>query len=368
MQLEKQLMQQALELAKKGIGQVEPNPMVGALIVKDGKIIAEGYHQKFGEAHAEVNAILSAKESVAGSTMYVTLEPCSHHGKTPPCAKMLIEHQIARVVIASLDPNPLVAGRGIQMLKDANIEVSVGLLDEENKQLNKVFFKFIQEQKPYVIMKAAMTVDGKIATIKNESKWVSNDKSRLHIHQMRHQMMGIMVGLNTIKYDDPMLNARISKDYIKQPVRIILDTLLEIDEHAKVVQTANQIPTIIFTTTFEKTEKIKTLTSFGAQVLQANTHLNDVDLNDVLIKLGKMGISSVLLEGGGSVNYSALRDGIVDEVHVFVAPKIFGGKTAMTPVGGQGVEHVDDAFMLNLEDIRKFDQDVYLIYKVIKKV
>jgi diaminohydroxyphosphoribosylaminopyrimidine deaminase / 5-amino-6-(5-phosphoribosylamino)uracil reductase len=360
-------MKRALNLAKKGIGHVEPNPLVGAVIVKDGKIISEGYHMKYGEAHAEVNAIKNAKESVVGTTMYVTLEPCSHHGKTPPCANLLIKHQIKRVVIASLDPNPLVAGKGIQLLKNANIEVNVGLLDDKNKKLNKFFFKHIQHQRPYVIMKTAMTADGKIATIKNESKWISNEKSRLHVHKMRHQMMAIMIGVNTVKYDDPMLSARLLNKNIRQPIRIILDSLLEIDENSKVIQTANQIKTIIFTTVNDELEKTKKLETYGAKVIQTKSHLNEVDLNEVMKKLGQMGINSVLLEGGGSVNYSALRDGIVDEVYCFIAPKIFGGKTAMTPVSGIGVNYVDDAFKLHLQEVKKFDQDVCLIYEVLKR-
>jgi diaminohydroxyphosphoribosylaminopyrimidine deaminase / 5-amino-6-(5-phosphoribosylamino)uracil reductase len=360
-------MKRALELAKKGTGFVDPNPLVGAVIVKDNKIIGEGYHMKYGGPHAEVNAINHASESVKGATMYVTLEPCAHYGKTPPCASLLIKHELARVVIASLDPNPLVAGRGIQMLKDAHIEVEVGVLDDENKQMNKAFFKFIQSKKPYVIMKTAMTADGKIATVKNESKWISNEHSRQYVHHMRHQMMAIMVGINTIKHDDPMLTSRLSNQNVKQPIRIILDTKLEIDEQTKVIKTAKEIPTILFTTEQNQKDKINQLTNKGVQVFHTKTAYDEVDLNDVMTILGQLNISSVLLEGGSNVNFSALRDGIVDEVYCFIAPKIFGGKFAMTPVGGKGVEHVSDAFSLNLTDVIKFDQDVCLIYDVIKE-
>ncbi len=361
-------MKRALLLAEKGKGHVAPNPMVGAVIVKNGMIIGEGYHQRFGEAHAEVNAIKNATGTVKGATMYVTLEPCSHFGKTPPCSQLIIKHDIARVVIASRDPNPLVSGNGIQQLQQAGIEVDIGILDEENKILNKSFFKYIISRKPYVILKTAMTLDGKIATVSNQSKWISNALSRAYVHELRHELQAIMVGVNTVKYDNPSLTTRrTDKQNNHQPIRIIVDSRLSIDKSSHIVQSAKHIPTIILTTEQATKDKIEALETLGVTILTVNTKDNKVNLLEAMNILGLHGISSILLEGGSTLAFSALEEGIVDEVYTFIAPKIFGGKTAPTAVGGTGINRVEDAVQLNLKTIKQFDGDVCLIYDVLKE-
>ncbi|MFW6319497.1 MAG: bifunctional diaminohydroxyphosphoribosylaminopyrimidine deaminase/5-amino-6-(5-phosphoribosylamino)uracil reductase RibD, partial [Bacillota bacterium] len=344
------------------------NPMVGAVIVNKGKIIGEGYHQRFGEAHAEVNAIKNATAPVKGATMYVTLEPCSHFGKTPPCSQLIIKHDIARVVIASRDPNPLVSGCGIQQLKQAGIEVEIGILDKENKILNKSFFKYMIDRKPHVILKTAMTLDGKTATISNQSKWISNEFSRAYVHELRHELQAIMVGINTVNYDDPMLTTRrLNEHNNHQPIRIIVDSQLSINIKSYIVQSAKHIPTIILTTNQANKDKIKTLETLGVPILIVGTIDNKVNLLEAMDMLGRRGISSILLEGGSTLAFSALKEGIVDEVYSFIAPKIFGGKTAPTAVGGTGVKRVEDAVNLNLKSIKQFNGDVCLIYDVLKE-
>jgi len=364
--MDKVYMKKALALAKAFEGFVEPNPMVGAIIVKDEQIIAQGAHQKYGEPHAEVNAFNNAKESVKGATMYITLEPCSHYGKTPPCADLIVKKQIKRVVIASLDPNPLVAGNGLKKLKDAGIEVSVGVLDDENKRMNKVFFKYIENKLPYVVLKTAMTADGKIASYTYNSKWITNSLSRQWVHELRAKLQGIMVGVNTVIHDDPKLNVRLDKE-VRQPTRIILDTRLEIPLDAYVIKTSNELETIVVTTNKANKEKYDALENLGVTVLKASIKDNEVDIKDALKMLGKRNISSILLEGGSAVNFSAMKAEVVDEIHSFIAPKIIGGTYALSPVGGLGVADLKDAFHLKLEAIKRFDDDICLSYSLIKE-
>jgi diaminohydroxyphosphoribosylaminopyrimidine deaminase / 5-amino-6-(5-phosphoribosylamino)uracil reductase len=360
-------MKRAIELAAKGIGKVDPNPLVGAVIVKDQRIIGEGYHQFFGGPHAEVNAFINANESVEGADMYVTLEPCAHYGKTPPCALKIIDQKIKRVFISTLDPNPLVNGKGVQLLEDAGIEVYSGLMDQENRHLNRAFLKHIKTGMPYVIMKSAMTADGKTATYAFDSKWITNEKSRAYVHQIRTELMGIMVGVNTINKDDSKLTARVDQKDFRHPVRIILDTLLEINLNAYVVATSREIQTIVMTTNKASQQKIDVLESKGVNVIVCQQKDDEIDLFDAMKQIGKLGINSILLEGGSTVNFSALQSGIVDEVICFVAPKIIGGKNALTPVGGLGISKVSDAIALKLYDVIRFDDDVCLKYVVTKE-
>jgi diaminohydroxyphosphoribosylaminopyrimidine deaminase/5-amino-6-(5-phosphoribosylamino)uracil reductase len=351
-------MMKALDLAEKGRGNVSPNPMVGALIVKGDKIIGEGYHEKCGCAHAEVNAFKNAIEDVEGATMYVTLEPCSHYGKTPPCADKIIEKKIAKVVIGTLDPNPLVAGRGVDKLKKAGIEVEVGVLEEECKTKNEIFMKYIREKKPFVIMKAAMSLDGKIATKKGESKWITGDKAREQVHKLRNEVTGIMVGVNTVIMDDPELTCRIEDG--KNPIRIIVDSSLRIPKQSKIVNTSNKIRTIIATTDKAK-EKDKTeLINKCVEIIEVNSKEGKVDLKELAIKLGNLGIDSILLEGGGELNYSALEAGIVDKIQMYIAPKIVGGTLAKGPVSGSGIELLSDAFVLKSLSTRSVGEDILI--------
>lgn len=367
-------MRRAIELAKKGEGAVDPNPLVGAVIVKNDKIIGEGYHKKYGDLHAERNAFKSITESAEGGTLYVTLEPCCHTGKTPPCTDAIIENKIAKVVIGSGDPNPLVAGKGAAVLKNAGIEVVEGFLAEECDALNDVFFHYITNKTPYVVMKYAMTLDGKIATKSGNSKWINNELSRRKVHEMRNKYTGIMVGIGTVKADDPLLNTRIEGG--RSPIRIICDSKLSISADSNICRTASEIKTFVVTAfkdmpsgivTDIKTPKMRELSRLGIKFINVPEKSDEpeVDLNRLMELLGKLQINSILLEGGGTLNYSALQAGIVNEIAAFIAPKIVGGN-AKTPVGGTGVDNLEEAHMLKLLSMESSDGDIYARYKVLK--
>lgn len=338
-------MKRALELAAKGRGTTTPNPMVGAVIVKDGRIIGEGYHIRAGEGHAEVNAFRNALEDVTGATMYVTLEPCSHYGKTPPCADKIIEKKIGRVVVAALDPNPLVAGRGIEKIRQAGIEVVTGVLAEESIKLNEVFMKYIVTKRPFVVFKAAMSLDGKIATSTGESQWISCERSREEVHHMRHEYTGIMAGIGTVLADDPMLNCRIPDG--KQPIRIIVDSRLQIPEDSKLVESAAVYPLIVATTKGCDSQKAVRLKEKGVQICEiSEDEKGHVDLEQLMERLGELKVDSILLEGGGQLAEGALSAGIVDKVQFYIAPMIIGGGASKTPVEGDGVFNLKDAWKL----------------------
>lgn len=348
-------MKLALELAYKGKCSTAPNPMVGAVIVKDNKIIGQGYHEFCGGNHAEINAIESATESLEGTTIYVTLEPCSHHGKTPPCADRLVKEKFSKVVIATLDPNPLVAGRGVAILKEAGIEVVTGVMEEESIIMNEVFMKYITKKVPFVLMKAAMSMDGKIATFTGESKWISSEESRREVQEIRNYFTGIMVGIGTVLADDPELTCRIPGG--KNPVRIIVDSNLKIPLESKVLQCQNQAKTIIATTVSDK-DRINEIESFGAEVISVPGKDGRVDLKFLMKELGKRQIDSILLEGGGTLNFSAIEDGIIDKVIFYMAPIIIGGSSAKSPVGGNGFEHLKDALKLDRLNVSSIGKDI----------
>lgn len=356
----------AYNLAKKGCGGVNPNPLVGAVIVKEDKIIGEGYHEIFGGPHAEVNAFRSAKESVEGATMYVTLEPCSHYGKTPPCAQAIVDNKIARVVIGMLDPNPLVSGRGVKLLQDNGIDVESDFLSAELTQMNRVFLKYIQSKLPYVIMKTAMTLDGKIATRTGDSRWVSNEQSRARVHQLRNELMGIMVGVNTVIADDPILTTRLDNGRNgRNPIRIVVDSKGRIPLDSKILNTHAEAKTIVALTSTANQEKIRQIEALGNEVIVVAEKKGRVDLNKLMLSLGEKGIDGILLEGGATLNYAALESEIVDEVHAYIAPKIIGGQAAKTPVGGDGIEKMKDA--VNLQNIRfeNIADDILIIGDVV---
>ncbi|RKD24926.1 diaminohydroxyphosphoribosylaminopyrimidine deaminase / 5-amino-6-(5-phosphoribosylamino)uracil reductase [Caminicella sporogenes DSM 14501] len=353
-------MERAFQLAKKGEGFVNPNPMVGAVIVKNNTIIGEGYHKYFGGNHAEVEALNSIIDSPEGATMYVTLEPCSHFGKTPPCTDAIIKSGIKKVVISMLDPNPLVSGRGVKKLKDNGIEVITGILEDKAKKLNEIFIKYITKKIPFCLMKSAMSLDGKIATKFSDSKWITNKFSRQYVHKLRHKYSAIMVGINTILIDDPLLTARIPNFKAKNPIRIIVDTNCKIPLDSKVVKTISKAKTIIATTNLAPEEKIDKLKEKGVDVLIIPTKDNRVDLKKLMENLGQMGIDSVLLEGGGTLNYSALKTGIVDKINFFIAPKIIGGYLAKTAVEGDGASLVKDSFSIKNISIKTFEDDIMI--------
>lgn len=355
--IKKEYMLRAIELAKKGTGYVSPNPLVGAVIVKDGRIIGEGWHERYGDLHAERNALKNCKEDCRGADMYVTLEPCCHHGKQPPCTEAIVEAQIERVIVGSNDPNPLVAGKGIAYLREHGIEVITEFEKEACDAVNEIFFHFITTQTPYVTAKYAMTLDGKIATRTGASKWITGDAAREQVHRERHKYSGIMVGIQTVLADDPMLNCRMENG--KNPVRIICDSKLRLPIDSQIVRTADTIPTIVATLCKDeqRTEEYKT---YGCQILQTDEEDGHISLTDLMRRLGKMGIDSILLEGGATLNEAAFRSSIVQKVQAYIAPKIFGGADAKSPVGGIGVDTPDQAYRLKAMKIRQFGEDIQI--------
>lgn len=358
-------MSRAIRLAEKGVGWTRPNPLVGAVIVKDGRIIGEGYHAYFGGPHAEAAAFDACIADPSGATVYVTMEPCSHTGKTPPCAKLLIEKKVARVVAAMTDPNPQVNGRGLKMLRDAGITVESGLLEEKVRRQNEIFIKYITTGEPFVILKTAMTLDGKIATVSNAYRWITGEQSRRRVHKMRMQVAAVMTGIGTVLADDPQLNVRLKKKVLRQPLKVILDSGLRIPLTAALMRQDPQL-TLIATTARAPEEKILALERLGVQVLAFPEHQGRVDLKSVIRALGAMEIDSVMIEGGSGMAFSALEAGVVDKVTAFIAPKILGGNTAPTPVGGEGRERMEDAFGLTGLEIRRLGED-FVIEGMIKK-
>lgn len=363
-------MKRAIELAKMGVGAVNPNPLVGAVIVKDGRIIGEGYHRRYGQLHAERDAFAHLTEDAEGADMYVTLEPCCHYGKQPPCVEAIIEHKIKKVFCGSDDPNDKVAGGGFKRLREAGIEVVTHCMKEECDSINDVFFHYIVNKTPYVVMKYAMTLDGKIATHTGESKWISCEASRNHVMMLRNSLMGIMVGIGTVLADNPMLTCRMENG--RNPVRIICDSKLRIPYDSNIMKTAKDIKTIIATAKPEVTdsnevssfeEKKNAICEMGAIVIETDCAGGSVNLKQLMARLGEMGIDGILLEGGGVLNYSAIKSGIVNEIDVFVAPKIFGGDGIYSPVTGEGVDLPDEAYLFNLVDITSINEDVLLRYR-----
>lgn len=362
--MKQEYMRRAVELAKLGIGKVNPNPLVGAVIVKEGRIIGEGYHAKYGELHAERHAFSRLTEEAEGAEMYVTLEPCCHYGKQPPCTQAIIEHGIKKVFVGSDDPNALVAGKGVQALREAGVEVVTRVMKEECDALNPVFFHFITTKTPYVLMKYAMTMDGKIACDTGKSQWITGEEARSHVQETRDALMGIMVGIQTIISDNPRLTCRIPGG--RNPIRIICDSHLRIPMEAEVVQTAKKMKTVVATVSSEQ-EKISVLREAGVKVLITDSADGKVDLQDLMQKLGQEKIDSILLEGGGTLNQSALQSGIVNHIQIYLAPKIFGGTGKYTPVSGIGVKEPDEAYLLINRKIGIFGEDILLDYDVAKR-
>ncbi len=353
-------MKEAIREAKKGEGFTNPNPMVGAVLVKEGRIIGKDCHREYGGFHAERNAILNCREDMQGAELYVTLEPCCHYGKTPPCTEIILESGIRKVYIGAMDPNPLVAGNGARILKQNGVEVETGICEQECLELNKIFFHYIRNQTPYVVMKYAMTADGKIATRTGASRWITGEEARERVQRSRHRYMGIMAGLGTVLADDPLLTCRLAGS--RSPVRIICDTHLRTPLSAKVVQTAKETPTLLATAECDgsKTEPYR---ECGCSICTVPLKGEHIDLNVLMQKLGTLGIDSILLEGGAALNYSALESGIVHAVEMYVAPKLFGG-TATSPVGGSGVALPDQAFALCSPKIRQIGQDILVEWEV----
>lgn len=358
------LMQHAMTLARRGEGWVSPNPLVGAVIVRDGEVIAEGWHARYGDVHAERNAFRDADSrgiDCRGATIYVTLEPCCHHGHQPPCTEAIIEHGIRRVVMGLPDPNPLVAGKGVRLLQEAGIEVDCLSPDlplyKELLHQNRIFLKFITTRMPWVTAKWAMTLDGKIASRTGDSKWVSSPESRQRVHLMRRRHKAIMCGIGTVLADDPMLNVRLPEDVvpaddIRQPIRIIADRHLRIPLDSQLVRTAHDIPLVIAASAEADKKKEEALVEAGAQVWHCGS------AREIMERAGKENIDSILVEGGGILNESLLREGLIDEVTAFIAPKIIGGSEALSPVEGKGFGLMADAFQLKDVSVEQIGNDI----------
>lgn len=370
-------MRLAVALAKKGEGWTNPNPLVGAVIVKENQIIGQGYHHKYGDLHAERDALRDCRErgnDPSGATIFVTLEPCCHTGKQPPCVEAIVQAGIKKVVVGSRDPNPLVSGKGAAFLRERGVEVEEDFLRSECDALNFIFFHYIANRTPYVALKYAMTADGKIATVAGKSKWISCQESRDFVHQLRSKHSCIMAGIGTVLADDPLLTCRIPGG--RNPTRIICDSSLRLPLDSQLVQSAAEVPTIVACAEPDCLQaqegaalpaqnflqKEKALAKKGVQVIRCGT--KRVDLLLLMQKLGAQNLDSVLVEGGGQLNFSLLQAGLVQRVYSFVVPKIFGGAAAPSPVGGEGVLEVPDAFSLEQIDARKIGSDILIEYEV----
>lgn len=367
-------MKQALLLAKKGAEETSPNPMVGAVVVKDNKILGKGFHEFFGGPHAEIYALRQAGKKAKGATMYINLEPCGHQGKTPPCAKQIIKNGIKRVVVAMKDPNPVNNGKSLKKLKRAGIQVKSGICEQEAKRINESFVKFITTKMPFVIIKAAQSLDGKIATNTGQSRWISGTRARRYVHQIRRRVDAILVGVETILKDNPLLTARLkdggsnhfvdkrrSLPLLKQPAKVIVDTKLRTPIDARIFSKNSPGKVIIATTKHASKRKIESLRKKNACVLQVN--IDDkgrVDLEELFLELGEQGISSILIEGGGNVIASALNRRLADKVLLFIAPKIIGGKEAKTSVEGEGISEISQALYLREVDVKKIGEDILI--------
>ncbi|MBP5427533.1 MAG: bifunctional diaminohydroxyphosphoribosylaminopyrimidine deaminase/5-amino-6-(5-phosphoribosylamino)uracil reductase RibD [Clostridiales bacterium] len=353
-------MAEAIKQAKKGWGATNPNPLVGSVIEKDRKILARGYHEKIGGAHAEINVLKNLVDlrQAKGATLYVNLEPCAHYGKTPPCANRLTELGLKRVVIGMKDPNPKVSGKGIEILKNAGIDVVSGVLEDECTKLNEIFIKYITKKKPFVILKSAMTMDGKISTRIGDTKWITSDKARRYVHKLRDRVASVMIGINTAISDNPALNVRLVDQKGMEPYKIVVDSQGRLPIDCKLIKNMKKEHEVILATTSKVKEK--EYVKRGVLVLKLDGPDGKVDLNLLMDKLYELGIDSVLLEGGSTLNASALGSGIVDKVVTIVAPKIVGGECAKTPVGGQGVDFLIDAIRMKDISTRKLGNDIMI--------
>ena len=350
----------ALSLAKRRQGLTHPNPAVGAVIVKRGLILGAGFHRKAGGPHAETLAIKKAGAKAKGATLYVNLEPCRHFGFTPPCTDAVIKSGIKRVVVGAVDPNPVNSGKGIRALKEAGISVTTGVLKDESRRLNEDFFKYIRTGRPFVILKAAMSLDGKIATSTGDSKWITGGRARRFVHELRSRVDAVMVGANTVKTDDPMLT---SHGVGKNPLRIILDSLASVSMSSRIVKSAQDVPTLIMVTHRANKRKLKALKDRGLTVLfvrgkggAMGRHM--LDLKNILEKLGQMGVVNILVEGGGRLNTSFVESRLVDKAMFFVSPMIIGGEKALRVIAGRGVKSISDAVRLKDVSVRVINGDI----------
>ena len=341
-------MRRAHALALKAKGRTGPNPMVGAVLVKEGRIIGEGYHASAGADHAEVVALKAASSEAQGTTLYLNLEPCCHYGRTPPCTEAIIRAGIKKVVASTFDPNPLVAGKGVERLKAAGIEVEIGLFAEEAKRLNEAFFTFIAKGRPFVILKVAASLDGKIATNAGESRWITGEAARKKVHELRDEVDAVLVGIGTVLKDDPLLNVRLNREGTRDPLKVIVDSYARLPLEANVLK--NPKKALVAVSSKAPKEQVEALRRRGADVLLVEGTSHKVSLGRLMEELGKRGIVSVMIEGGSEINASAFQEGIVDKLILFYAPLLIGGKEAPSIVGGSGIEYLPQA--IRLKDVR----------------
>jgi diaminohydroxyphosphoribosylaminopyrimidine deaminase/5-amino-6-(5-phosphoribosylamino)uracil reductase len=353
-------MQMALELAAQGRGWTSPNPLVGAVVVQNGIVVGRGHHQFAGGAHAEVHAIDAAGAAARGATLYVNLEPCNHTGRTPPCTHKIVEAGVQRVVIAMRDPNPGVAGGGAEFLEASGVEIACGVCEEQARELNEVFIKYIRTGRPFVTAKCAATLDGRMAARTGDSKWVTGEESRAFVHELRHAVDAIMVGVGTIAADDPRLTTRLQGRPSKDPIRIILDTRLRTAPTARVVNHASEAETLLVVGKEAPASARTRVPAKGVRVVEAETREGLLDLDRLMDQLGRMGVTSILIEGGSRILGSAFRAGIVDKACFFYAPLLSGGDDGVPICRGAGAENMRDCIRLGRIRTRRFGDDVMI--------
>lgn len=368
MDADERFMWMALDLARQGRGLTNPNPMVGAVVVKNGEVVGTGYHQVAGGPHAEYIALQKAGEKARDATLYANLEPCCHQGKTPPCAENILKAGIKKVVVAMEDPNPLVDGKGISYLREKGIKVKVGILEDKARHLNEIFIKYITTRKPFVIVKTAMSFDGKIATREGDSRWITGEKSRQLVHRLRSRADAVVVGIETVIHDNPALTTRIADDKdSKDAIRVILDSKARLPHDAKVINPASRASTIVAVTEDAPPERCGALRNLGVEVLTLPSSGGRVSAEALVEALGKRKISCLLVEGGGTVNYSLLEKNLVDKLYLFLAPVIFGGKNAPTPFGGEGIDVLDKAWAVSNFELKQYGEDLLIIGYPVKR-
>lgn len=367
-QLHENHMRRVLGLARKAEGQTSPNPMVGALVVKSGKVIAEGYHKKAGLPHAEIVALRKAGYEARGADLYVNLEPCCHLGRTPPCTEAIVAAGIKRVVVGGRDPNPLVSGKGIRFLKKNGIEVVTGVLRKDCERLNESFMKYIRTGRPWVILKSALSLDGKIATRTGDSQWITGALAREYAHRMRNRVDAVLVGAGTVRTDDPRLTVRLKKGGMRNPVRVIVDGKHRVPVSARVFSNASEERVIYATLTDLPPTRKKKLQKMGVEILFVRRKSGRVDLAQLMDKLGALGITSVMIEGGSEINGNVFKEKLIDKIVYFLAPKIIGGKGAPGAVGGQGIDQLKDALQIKDITVTRLGNDLVVEGNILKGV
>ncbi len=352
-------MKLALRQARKGLGRTSPNPAVGAIIVRHGEVIASGYHRRAGSEHAEIEALAKiGKRGEESDTLYVTLEPCNHHGRTPPCTEAILGSGIKRLVVGMKDPNPKVSGGGCEFLAEKGIQVRTGVLESECRRLNEAFLKFVSTGRPFVVAKSALTLDGWTATASGHSRWITSEKSRQFVHRLRDRVDGVLVGIGTVLKDDPLLTTRLKRGRGRDPVRIIVDTHLRILDTAKVVNTEASSPTLIAVGAGLPSDRLKRVDRTGVSSLACPTKDGRIDLPALMDILGGMDMTSVLVEGGSTIMGSMIRERLIDKFYIFKAPKILGGNDGIPMAAGPGPQEMDECLRLKDIKVRRFDDDI----------